>query len=125
MKKYLKILCMIAIFILMIGVLENLSMAYDWESKLNSTWNNSANYDTTGASTSVKNLAGTIITITRVIAVGIAIIMLIVLAIKYLLAAPGDKADIKKHSTTYIVGAVILFATSGLLTIIQKFASGF
>ena len=125
MKKYLKVLCMIVFFVLILGTLENLSMAYDWGSEIDSTWNNSTNYDTSGASTSVKNLGTTIIAVMRVIAVGIAIIMIIVLAIKYMLAAPGDKADIKKHSTTYIIGAVILFAVSGLLTIIQKFASGF
>ena len=40
----------------------------------------------------VNNIAGAIITITRIICAGVAIIMLIVLAMKYMLSAPGDRA---------------------------------
>ena len=36
--------------------------------------------------------------------------------------APSDKAEIKKHAVVYIVGAVVLFAASGLLGIIRTFA---
>ena len=49
--------------------------------------------------------------------------MIVVLAMKYMMAAPGEKAEIKKHAVVYIVGAVVLFASSGLLGIIQDFAS--
>lgn len=48
--------------------------------------------------------------------------MLIVLAMKYMVAAPGDKADIKKHAIVYVVGAIVLFATTQILEIIAKFA---
>lgn len=72
--------------------------------------------------TPVKQIAGTAITVTQVIAMGVAIIMLIVLAMKYMTSAPGDKATIKKHAIVYIVGAVIMFAATGILEIIRKFA---
>ena len=49
--------------------------------------------------------------------------MLIVLAIKYISAAPSDKADIKKSATAYIIGAVVLFAASGVIQIIKNFAN--
>ena len=49
--------------------------------------------------------------------------MLVVLAIKYMSAAPGDKADIKKHAVVYVTGAVVLFGSAGILSIIEKFAS--
>ena len=38
-------------------------------------------------------------------------------------AAPGDKAEIKKHAVVYVVGAIVLFAASGILEIIKGFAS--
>ena len=66
---------------------------------------------------------GAAITVVQVVGVGVAIIMLIVLAIKYISAAPGDKADIKKHAVVYVVGAVVLFAASGILGIVKNFAS--
>ena len=49
--------------------------------------------------------------------------MLIVLAIKYISAAPGDKADIKKHAVIYVVGAIVLFAATGILQIIKSFST--
>ena len=58
----------------------------------------------------------------QVIGVGVAVIMLIVLAIKYISAAPSDKAEIKKHMVVYVVGAIVLFAASGILEIIKRFA---
>ena len=70
-----------------------------------------------------QNIAGTILAIVQVIGASVAIIMLIVLAIKYMSAAPNDKAEIKKHAVVYVVGAVVLFAASGLLGIIRGFAS--
>lgn len=70
--------------------------------------------------TSILNI---ILGIAQVIGVAVAIIMLIVLAIKYISAAPGDKAEIKKHAVVYIVGAVVLFGASGILGIIKNFTN--
>ncbi len=76
-----------------------------------------------GAVSYVKNPMGVIIGIFQVVAVGIGSIMLVVLAIKYMAAAPGDKAEIKKHAVVYIVGACMAFASSGIVRIIQIFAN--
>ena len=79
--------------------------------------------DTSGAAGSINRIVGSVLTIVQVIGCGVAVIMLIVLAIKYISAAPGDKADIKKHAVVYVVGAVVLFAASGILQIVKNFAS--
>lgn len=81
--------------------------------------------DTTGASGTATKIIGSLITIVQIIGVGVAIIMLVVLAIKYISAAPGDKAEIKKHAVVYVVGAIVLFAASGILGIIKQFAAAF
>lgn len=78
--------------------------------------------DNTGAAGSVQTAAGNILAIVQVVAVATAIIMLIVLAIKYISSAPNDKAEIKKNAVVYVVGAVILFGASGLLGLIKSFA---
>ncbi len=78
--------------------------------------------DSTGTAETAQSIMGVLMTVAQVIGVGVGIIMLIVLAIKYMSAAPGDKAEIKKHAVVYVVGAVVLFAASGILGIIQKFA---
>ena len=78
--------------------------------------------DTSGAASSINRIVGSVLTIVQVVGCGVAVIMLIVLAIKYISAAPGDKADIKKHAVVYVVGAVVLFAASGILQIVKNFA---
>ena len=79
--------------------------------------------DDSDASTSAKNIVGAILAVAKVVAVGVALIMLVVLAIKYMSAAPGDKAEIKKHAVVYVTGAVVLFGSAGILNIIEKFAT--
>ena len=79
--------------------------------------------NSSGASTSVTKIIGALINIIQIIGSGVAIIMLIVLAIKYISAAPGDKADIKKHAVVYVVGAIVLFAATGILQIIKNFST--
>ena len=95
----------------------------EWKTDIQ-TMSNSGS-DASGAQTSVSNVIGVIIGIARVIGMGIALIMLAVVAIKYMVAAPDEKANIKNRAVAYIVGATILFAATGILTIIQKFATNF
>lgn len=70
-----------------------------------------------------KSISGSIITIVQVVCAGVAVAMICMVAIKYMTSAPGEKADIKKHAIVYVVGAVVMFATTGILEIIQKFAN--
>ena len=75
------------------------------------------------AATEINGVVGTVLGIVQIVGTGVAVIMLIVLAIKYISAAPGDKADIKKHAVVYVVGAVVLFAASGILGIVKNFVT--
>lgn len=79
--------------------------------------------DNSGASSSMQNILNAILSVVQVVGIGVAVIMLVVLAIKYISAAPNDKAEIKKHAVVYVVGAVILFAASGIIQIIKNFAT--
>jgi hypothetical protein len=69
----------------------------------------------------VTNIVGAAINFTSILAAGIAIIMLIVIGITYVMKEADGKAEIKKSLTSYVVGAIILFAASGVLKIIQMF----
>lgn len=82
----------------------------------------------TGKSTNTSAKAGSLMNqvlgIVQVVAIGIAVIMIVVLAIKYISAAPGEKADIKKGMMIYVVGALLLFGATGILQIIKTLAQG-
>lgn len=93
--------------------------SFDYKSKMKDMTSQSGKEDVVNP---VKDIAGTAIVVAQVIAVGVAIIMLIVLAMKYMMSAPGEKATIKKHAVVYIVGAVVMFAATGILELIRKFA---
>lgn len=123
-KNVIKVLTVVMIALMLVASLVTLSNADTVSFGNIDTDTITANAsDSTGAASSINNIIGSVITIVQVIGVGVAIIMLIVLAIKYISAAPGDKADIKKHAVVYVVGAIVLFAASGLLGIIKNFAS--
>lgn len=79
--------------------------------------------DDSGAAESIQSIIGSVLTIVQVVGMGVAVIMLIVLAIKYISAAPGDKAEIKKSAVIYVVGAIVLFAATGILQIVKNFAN--
>lgn len=76
------------------------------------------------ANSTVMNAGGKILGLAQIVGVGVATIMLVVLAIKYMSSAPGDKAEIKKHAVVYVVGAILIYAASGVLAILQAFAEG-
>lgn len=88
-------------------------------------WNSTTQFDDKNdkdLNDSVRKVIGSILNVTRIIGTGMALIMLVVVAIKYMMAAPGERADIKKHAIPFVIGAVVLFGASGILTIIQNFA---
>lgn len=123
-KNVIKVLTVVMIALMLVASLATLSNAEDFSfGDINTETITKDAKDSTGAASSINNIIGSVITIVQVIGVGVAIIMLIVLAIKYISAAPGDKADIKKHAVVYVVGAVVLFGGSQLIGIIQAFAS--
>ena len=56
------------------------------------------------------------------IGIGLALLMILILGTKYMLSSAGDRAEIKKHAVAYVVGAIVLFAASGILEILKNFA---
>lgn len=65
-----------------------------------------------------------ILGVVQVIAGLAAVILLIVLAIKYMTASPDGKAEIKKSMIIYIVGAALLFGSSMILGAIKTWMTG-
>lgn len=128
MKKLKKIFIVILIVMTLLAILKcnNTFATYNMMDTIKDQAGHTVVENTTEAKAvgSVTTIAGSIITITRVICAAIAIIMLSVLGMKYMMAAPSDKADIKKHAVVYIIGAFVMFACTGILGIIQNFADG-
>lgn len=82
-----------------------------------------AGEDQTNISTKVQGRFGAIVNVIKIAAICVAIVMLLALAMKYMVAAPSEKAEIKKSATVYVVGAIVLFGVSGILAIIESFST--
>ena len=70
----------------------------------------------------ISRIAGYVIWAIQIIAFAAAVIMLIFLGIKFLTSSPEGKAEVKKMSVIYIIGAILLFAATGILEIIKRIA---
>lgn len=72
----------------------------------------------------VNNIGGTILGVLQVAAAVIAVIVLVVLAIKYIMASPNDKADLKNEVILVVIGAVLIFGGANVLTwVVSSFNS--
>lgn len=71
----------------------------------------------------VESIAGMVIYVIQIIAFAAAVIMLVFLGIKFLTASPEGKAEVKKSAVIYVVGAILLFAATGILEIVKTLAS--
>lgn len=117
MKKSLKKVLILFFCITIVLIFQTVAFAAMPTASQADGWNGSAVVQNTAA-----NTMGAIISIMQRVGIGVALVMIMYVAIKYMTAAPNEKAEFKKSATAYIVGAIVLFGTSGILTIIKKFA---
>ena len=78
--------------------------------------------DTSGTETIGETL-GKVIYLFQVIGMGVAVITLSALGIKYLVSSASERAEIRKHMVIYVLGATLLFGASGISLLIRNFAS--
>lgn len=121
MKRFLKLISVLIIIIICIGIVSNISNASFKDIDVDYMVENAK--DSSGAAKSVNNIVGAALVIAQVAGTGIAVIMLIVLAVKYITASAADKADIKKSAVVYVIGAIILFSAAGILGIISRLST--
>lgn len=86
----------------------------------------------TGAMSGVSTMASTsskvgtvinnVIGLIQMVGSGIALIVITMLGIKYILASPGEKADVKKQIMPILIGCVLLFGAVNLMAAVAEFA---
>ena len=72
------------------------------------------------SSPELNNTLATIIKMIQFAGTGIALIVVTLYGIKYMLASPADKADVKKQIFPILIGCGLLFATVNLVGIIAN-----
>lgn len=71
----------------------------------------------------LDGVLGGIIGVVRAVGMAFAAGMLLYVGIRYVMASANEKADLKKGSISYVIGAVIIFGASALLGIMQSLSS--
>ena len=121
-KKNLRILIKLIFIMLFVIGIANISFADD-----NFNFKDFNNKDVlTNASkayNATEHAMGTAINVIKIVGTGTAIIMITYIAIKYMTAAPSEKADFKKSAAIYIVGATLILAATNILAIIINFTT--
>lgn len=77
--------------------------------------------DTTG-SDGIPAAINKVIGLMQLVGSGIAIIVVTLLGVKYILASPSDKADVKKSITPIIIGCALLFGGVNIAATIANFS---
>lgn len=119
-RKVVKVVSIVLMILMVVTVLST---------SVSATWDDidigqfSGKSDNSVAKDTFSQVVASLISLIQVVGMGVAIIMLIYMAIKYISAAPSEKAELKKGITIYVVGAIVLFAASGILQVIKNFAT--
>lgn len=74
--------------------------------------------------TAVTNIVNPVVGILRYGGIGISIIVLMILGIKYMVGSVSEKAEYKKTMIVYIIGVALLVSTTQLLAIIIEIVNG-
>ena len=76
------------------------------------------------SSSGLTNLGGYIVGTIQVIGVIVAIVVLLVLGIKYMTGSAEERAEYKKTMIPYLVGAVLIFASTTIVNVVYNLANG-
>lgn len=120
MKKVFSVLCIAAILLV---TLTNFVYADDPRdmSTLISSMKDSGTMANTDSR--IGNVINNVIGLLQMVGSGIALIVITLLGMKYILASPSEKADVKKAIMPIIIGCVLLFGAVNLMAAVANFAS--
>ena len=119
MNKILKIVSTLLTVTLLIATLSNVVMAVNAGAiagQLTGT--------ATTAQGSVTNIGNQIIGIITTVGVVVAVVVLLILGIKYMMGSASEKAEYKKTLIPYLVGAILIFGASAITKVVVSIGAG-
>lgn len=120
MKKTVKIISTILLAVMLIATIAGTVYAKpNIDTVINGVENGGQNVN----GTAIQNIGGNVVTIVQVVGIVIAIVILLVIGIKYMIGSAEEKAEYKKTMIPYIVGAVLIFAGTSIVRVIYSMTS--
>lgn len=118
MKKSIKVISTLLLAIMLVASIAGTVLAVDPNTVLNGL-NGNGNVQTND----LTKVGNNIVTIIQVVGIVIAVIVLLVIGIKYMMGSASEKAEYKKTMMPYIVGAVLIFAGTSLVRVIYSLST--
>lgn len=120
MKKQVKVLSIALIVLTVLLAISNVVLAKDIPTQIDQIAKGNGKADTT----QVVNLGATIVTIMQTVGIVVAVVVLLVLGIKYMMGSAEEKAEYKKTMIPYIIGAILIFASTTIVNVVYNIANG-
>lgn len=116
MKKTVKIISTVLLAIMLITTLAGTVLAKaDVEGTLTKI------DETQGGETGkISTLGGNIVNILQVVGIVIAVVVILVIGIKYLIGSAEEKAKYKETMIPYVVGALLVFAGTSIVKVVYQ-----
>lgn len=108
-RVFIKLFCVLALFIILSG---NMRFVLGTDNFDTEGFEGKSNTD---MSSGITKGFGAALSVIRIVGTGIAVIALLVIAIRYMVSSPGQRADYKKNLLGFAIGALILIAASQIL----------
>lgn len=126
MKKQVKIISTLFIVLALLVSLSSVTMAANTTTSgdLSTTIDKIAEGKPGTNVDKVVGLGQTIVTVMQTIGIVVAIVVLLVLGIKYMIGSAEEKAEYKKTMLPYVVGAVLIFASTTIVNVVYQLANG-
>ena len=118
MKKSIKVISTLLLAIMLVASIAGTVLAVDPNTVLNGL-NGNGNVQTND----LTKVGNNIVTIIQVVGIVIAVIVFLVIGIKYMMGSASEKAEYKKTMIPYIVGAVLIFAGTSLVRVIYSLST--
>lgn len=113
MKKLTKILTVILLVAMVLTTFTTVANAKDKTQDYSTQVQNLFDTDAKGTE-GIMKVGGNIVSIVTTIGIIVAVVVLLVLGIKYMMGSASEKAEYKKTMIPYLVGALLIFGASAI-----------
>ncbi len=114
-NKIIKIIYILSIILIIGMIITKCVYGVSLPSNLSDIYNNS---DPT-----ISNIGSQVLWVVQIVLYTAALIILMFAGVKYMMASPEGKAEIKKKMIYLSIGGVLLFAAGGIIKIVSELAS--
>ena len=108
MKKTVKIISVILVIMMALTSISTIAFATDLKTQVDSL-------GSSGTNTQVVSFGKQIVPIVRAVGIIAAVVILMVVGIKYMIGSAEEKAEYKKTMPAYVIGAILVFAASQII----------